>query len=52
VQGNIISLQQLAQASPGSMGTTVKWEYTLKGNTLTLKPAANTAVEFTFERLP
>ena len=52
VQGNIISLQQLAQASPGSMGTTTKWEFTLKGNTLTLKPAANTGVEFTFERLP
>ncbi len=52
VQGNIISLEQLAQASPGSMGTTTKWEYTLKGNTLTLKPVANPSVEFTFERLP
>lgn len=52
VQGNIISLQQLAQASPGSMGTTTKWEYKLEGKTLTLKPVANQGVEFTFERLP
>lgn len=52
VQGNIISLQQLAQSSPGSMGTTTKWEYKLEGNKLKLKPVANTGVEFTFERLP
>ena len=52
VQGNIISLQQLAQASPGSMGTTTKWEYKLEGKTLTLKPVASPGVEFTFERLP
>ena len=52
VQGNIISLQQLAQASPGSMGTTTKWEYKLEGKTLTLKPVANPSVEFSFERLP
>jgi hypothetical protein len=51
-QGNIISLQQLAQASPGSMGTTTKWEYKLEGKTLTLKPVASPGVEFTFERLP
>jgi hypothetical protein len=51
VQGNIISLQQLAQASPGSMGTTTKWEYKLEGKSLTLKPVANPGVEFTFERL-
>jgi len=51
-QGNIISLQQLAQASPASMGTTTKWEYKLDGKTLTLKPVANPGVEFTFERLP
>lgn len=51
-QGNIISLQQIAQASPGSMGTTTKWEYKLEGKTLTLKPVANPGVEFTFERLP
>ena len=51
-QGNIISLQQLAQANPASMGTTTKWEYTLAGKTLTLKPVASPGVEFTFERLP
>jgi len=51
-QGSIISLQQLAQASPASMGTTTKWEYKLDGKTLTLKPVANPGVEFTFERLP
>jgi Lipocalin-like domain len=52
VQGNIINLQQMAQASPGSMGTTTKWEYKLEGKTLTLKPVASPGVEFTFERLP
>ena len=52
VQGNVISLQQMAQASPGSMGTTTKWEYKLEGKKLTLKPVANPGVEFTFERLP
>ena len=51
-QGNVISLQQLAQAGPGSMGTTTKWEYKLEGKTLTLKPVASPGVEFTFERLP
>ena len=52
VQGNIISLQQLAQASPASMGTTTKWEFKLDGKMLTLKPVANPGVEFSFERLP
>lgn len=52
VQGNIISLTQLAQASPASMGTTTKWEYKLEGNKLTLKPTGNSGVEFAFERLP
>jgi hypothetical protein len=52
IQGNIISLQQLAQASPGSMGTTTKWEYKLEGKKLTLKPVANPGVEFSFERMP
>ncbi|MEK6321300.1 MAG: lipocalin-like domain-containing protein [Acidobacteriota bacterium] len=52
VQGNVISLQQLAQAVPGSMGTTTKWEYKLDGKKLTLKPVANAGVEFNFERLP
>ena len=52
VQGNIISLQQLAQASPGSMGTTTRWEYKHDGKKLTLRPVANPGVEFSFERLP
>ena len=52
VQGNVISLQQMAQSSPASMGTTTKWEYKLEGNKLKLKPVANPGVEFTFERLP
>jgi hypothetical protein len=53
VQGNIITLQQVAQASPSSMGVTTKWEYKLEGNTLTLKPVgAPAGVEFKFERLP
>ena len=52
VQGNIISLQQLAQASPASMGTMTRWKYKLEGKTLTLEPVANPGVEFTFERLP
>ena len=52
IQGNIISLQQLAQANPASMGTTTKWEYKLAGKTLTLKPVASPGVEFIFERLP
>ena len=52
VQGNTISLQQIAQANPGSMGTTTKWEYKLEGKTLTLKPTASPGVEFTFEKMP
>ena len=52
VQGNIITLQQIAQANPGSMGTTTKWEYKLEGKTLTVKPTASPGVEFTFEKLP
>jgi hypothetical protein len=52
VQGNTIILQQVAQASPSAMGTPSKWEFKLEGKTLILKPAGNTAVEFTFERLP
>jgi hypothetical protein len=52
IQGNVISLQQLAQASPASMGTTTKWEYKLEGKTLTLKPVSAPGVEFVFERLP
>ncbi|MEK6286451.1 MAG: lipocalin-like domain-containing protein [Acidobacteriota bacterium] len=52
VQGNVISLLQLAQAGPSSMGTTTKWEYKLDGKKLTLKPVASPGVEFSFERLP
>jgi len=51
VQGNVITLQQLAQSNPASMGTSTRWEYKLDGDKLILKPAANLDVEFTFERL-
>jgi hypothetical protein len=52
IQGNTIVLQQLAQASPSSMGSTSKWEFKLDGNKLILKPAGAAGVEFSFERLP
>jgi hypothetical protein len=52
INGNIITLQQVAQASPLTMGKEVKWEYKLDGKMLKLKPVANPGVEFTFERLP
>jgi hypothetical protein len=52
IEGNVITLQQLAQASPLTMGKAVKWEYKLEGNTLKIKPVANPGVEFTFERMP
>ncbi|MEN3332165.1 MAG: hypothetical protein V7641_1530 [Blastocatellia bacterium] len=52
VEGNVITLQQLAQASPLTMGKAIKWEYKLEGNTLKIKPVSNPDVEFTFERLP
>ena len=52
IQGNIITVQQYAQASPATMGTATKYEYKLDGNTLSLKPVANAGVEFKFERLP
>ncbi|HKP84516.1 MAG TPA: hypothetical protein VJZ26_00380 [Blastocatellia bacterium] len=52
VSGNVITLQQVAQASPLTMGKEVKWEYKLEGKTLKLKPVGNPGVEFTFERLP
>jgi hypothetical protein len=51
IEGNIITLQQLAQSSPASMGTAVKWEYKLEGKTLKLKPVANPQVVFTFEKV-
>ena len=52
INGNIITLQQVAQASPVTMGKEVKWEYKLEGKMLKLKPVGNSGVEFTFERLP
>jgi Lipocalin-like domain len=52
VEGNVITLQQIAQASPLTMGKPIKWEYKLEGNTLKLKPVSNPDVEFTFERMP
>lgn len=52
IEGNVIALQQLAQASPSTMGKEIKWEYKLEGKTLKIKPVANAGVEFTFERMP
>ena len=52
IQGDTITLQQQAQASPATMGKPSKWVFKLSGNKLSLKPAANTSVEFIFERLP
>lgn len=52
ITGNVITLNQVAQANPGSMGTSTKWEFTIEGKKLTLKPAANPQVEFFFEKLP
>jgi len=52
IQGNTITIQQMVQSNPAAMGTSSKWEFKLEGKTLTLKPATNPGVEFTFERLP
>lgn len=52
IQGNTITLHQVAQASPLTMGKDAKWQFKLEGNTLTLKPVGNADVEFMFERLP
>jgi hypothetical protein len=52
VEGNIITLHQVAQASPLTMGKDVKWEYKLDGKMLKIKPVGTQGVEFTFERLP
>ena len=52
VQGNVITLQQVAQSVPSSMGTATKWEYKLDGKILTLKPVGVAGVEHKFERLP
>src|SRR5215467_15293153 len=51
IQGNVITLQQLAQSSPASMGTAVKWEYKVEGKMLKLRPVANSGVEFAFEKV-
>ncbi|HSO73484.1 MAG TPA: lipocalin-like domain-containing protein, partial [Blastocatellia bacterium] len=52
IEGNVITLHQLAQSVPTSMGTKTKWEYKLDGKILTLKPVGVAGVEFKFERLP
>lgn len=52
VEGNIITLQQLAQSSPLTMGKAIKWEYKIEGNMLKIKPVSNPGVEFAFERMP
>ena len=52
IQGNVITIHQLAQANPETMGKPSKWEFKLEGNKLMLKPGGNADVEFTFERLP
>jgi hypothetical protein len=52
IQGNMIVINQIAQANPGTMGKPGKWEFKLEGNKLVLKPAGVTGVEFTFERMP
>jgi hypothetical protein len=51
IQGNVITLTQMAQAVPSSMGKAVKWEFKLEGKTLKLKIAGNADVEFTFEKV-
>src|SRR5262245_37793201 len=51
IQGNVITLQQMAQANPSSMGKAVKWEYKLEGKTLKLKIVRNAEVECTFEEV-
>ncbi len=52
VQGDIITLTQLAQANPASMGKATRYQYKLDGKNLSIKFADNPGVEFTFERLP
>ena len=52
VAGNIITLTQLAQANPASMGKATRYQYRLDGKNLTIMFADNPGVEFTFERLP
>ena len=52
VEGNVITLHQVAQASPLTMGKDVKWEFKVEGKMLKIKPVANQGVEFAFERMP
>lgn len=52
IQGGMITIQQIAQAVPSSMGQPSKWDFKLDGKNLSLRPAGNTQVEFLFERLP
>jgi hypothetical protein len=52
IAGNVITLHQVAQASPLTMGKDVKWEYKVEGKMLKIKPVANQGVEFAFERMP
>ncbi len=52
IQGGTITINQIAQAVPSSMGQPSKWDFKLDGNKLSLRPAGNTQVEFLFERLP
>jgi hypothetical protein len=52
IQGNTITLTQIAQASPASMGTSTKWDFKKEGKKLLLTPTANPGVVFAFEMLP
>ncbi|HVF90191.1 MAG TPA: lipocalin-like domain-containing protein [Blastocatellia bacterium] len=52
IQGNIISLTQMTQSNPASVGKVAKFEYKLDGDRLTIKFPGNADVAFTFERLP
>ncbi len=52
ISGDTITLHQMAQSAPSSMGKEAKWKYKLDGNKLMLTPEGNAQVVFTFERLP
>jgi len=52
IQGSMITINQIAQAVPSSMGQPSKWDFKIDGNKLSLNPAGNKQVEFLFERLP
>jgi hypothetical protein len=51
VKGNVITLHQIAQASPLTMGKSTQWEYKLEGKMLKLKIVGQPNVEFTFEKV-